>query len=167
MGRVRRQLIAVACLSLGLTAAVLSLGFLATSLLGYVPPTLGAGAEPANGVLMVSTPAPPPLLVAQRFPGPQTAFVARPAASSAVPGSSLHRARPQSAQRTHAREARRRTKRERRARNTQPQPAPASAPAVMASVDATPAAGLAAAKRKPPSVGRCDRLAHKRAGRDR
>ena len=148
IGRVRRQLIAVACLSLGLTAAVLSLGVLATSLLGYVPPTPGAGAEPAGGVLMVSTPAPPPLQVAQTFPGPQPTLVARPAVTAAVPSSSLHRARPQSTHRTDARQARRRPKRERRARNTQPQPAPASAPAVMASADATPSAGPPASTRQ-------------------
>ena len=148
MGRVRRQLIAVAFLSLGLTAAVISLGVLATSLLGYVPTTPGASAERAGGVVMVSTPAPPPLQVSQRFPGPQPILVARPAVTAAVPSSSLHRARPQSAQRTDARDARRRTKRQRRARNTQPQPAPASAPAVMASADAAPSAGLPASKRQ-------------------
>ena len=148
MGRVRRQLIAVACLSLGLTAALISVGVLATSLLGYVPPAPGAGAEHAGGVLMVSTPAPQPLHVSHTFPGPQPTLVARPVVTAAVPSSSLHPARPQSRHHTDARGTRRRPKRERRARNTQPQPAPASAPAVMASADTTPTARPPASKRQ-------------------
>ena len=148
MGRVRRQLVAVAFLSLGLTAAVISLGIVAMSLLGRLPPMPGAGAEPAGGVVMVATPAPPPLQGSQRFHGPRTIFIAQPAATRTVPSSSQHRARPQPTHRIDAREARRRPKRERRARNTQPEPAPLSAPAVMASADTTPSAVLPASRRR-------------------
>ena len=148
MGRVRRQLMAVACLSLGLIAAVIGLGALAISLLGYVPPLPGAGAHSSDGVLVVSTPAPSSVQTSQSFPGPRPIFVTRPAAPPIVPTLSPRRARPQPIHRADAREARRRPERERRQRNTHSKPAPASAPAVMASADAAATAALPASRRR-------------------
>ena len=149
MRGVRGRLVAVAGLSLGLTAVVLCLGVLGASLLEHVPSASGAGATSAGGVLTLSTPVYGPLQVSRTFAAAQPTLIARPVVTSTVPSSDTSRGRPQWTHRPDAHEARRPPLREPRHRSRQSlRSAATSDPAAVASAAPALLATPPASKRR-------------------
>jgi hypothetical protein len=145
-GRIQRQLLAVAALSLTLVAAVLGLGGLAVSQLGVAHPSVGHAPATTAGVYRVVTPVPTPFAASQprvpaihAAPSPATTTSYLPPVATPRPAPAVRVVAKAAAKKAPKPRARRRAARKRASKPARA-PQPTTAVASVAAATAKPVA---------------------------